>query len=30
MSVEEFGKFFSDDLNATVELAKKADVRPLD
>ena len=30
MSVEEFGKFFRDDLNATVELAKKADVRPLD
>ena len=30
MSVEEFGKFFRDDLNATVELAKKADVKPLD
>jgi tripartite-type tricarboxylate transporter receptor subunit TctC len=30
MSVEEFGKFFRDDLSATVELAKKADVKPLD
>jgi tripartite-type tricarboxylate transporter receptor subunit TctC len=30
MSVEEFGTFFRDDLNATMELAKKADVRPLD
>ncbi|MGA8887528.1 MAG: hypothetical protein WB489_12770, partial [Pseudolabrys sp.] len=30
MSVEEFGNFFRDDLTATVELAKKADVRPLD
>lgn len=30
MSVEEFGKFFRDDLTATVELAKKADLKPLD
>lgn len=30
MSVEEFGKFFRDDLNATVDLAKKAGVKPLD
>jgi tripartite-type tricarboxylate transporter receptor subunit TctC len=30
MSVEEFGKFFRDDLAATVELAKKADLKPLD
>jgi len=30
MSVEEFGKFFRDDLAATVELAKKADLKPID
>jgi len=30
MSVEEFGKFFRDDLAATVELAKKADLKPVD
>jgi tripartite-type tricarboxylate transporter receptor subunit TctC len=30
MSVEEFGKFFREDLAATVELAKKADLKPLD
>jgi tripartite-type tricarboxylate transporter receptor subunit TctC len=30
MSVDEFGKFFRDDLAATVELAKKADIKPLD
>ena len=30
MSVEEFDKFFRDDLAATVELAKKADIKPLD
>jgi len=30
MSAEEFGGFFRDDLNATVELAKKADIKPLD
>lgn len=30
ISVEEFGKFFKDDLAATVELAKKADLKPLD
>jgi tripartite-type tricarboxylate transporter receptor subunit TctC len=30
MSVEEFSIFFRDDLNATVELAKKADIKPLD
>jgi tripartite-type tricarboxylate transporter receptor subunit TctC len=30
MSVEEFGKFFRDDMNATIDLAKKADLKPLD
>ena len=30
VSVEEFGKFFKDDLNATIELAKKADIKSLD
>ena len=30
LSVEEFGKFFIDDLDATVELAKKADIKPID
>jgi len=30
MSVEEFGKFFKDDLAATVELAKQADIKPID
>lgn len=30
ISVEEFGKFFHDDLIATVDLAKKADIKPLD
>lgn len=30
ISVEEFGKFFRDDLAATLELAKKADLKPLD
>ena len=30
ISVEEFGKFFDDDLIATVDLAKKADIKPLD
>jgi len=30
LSVEEFAKFFNDDLAATVELAKKADIKPLD
>ena len=30
MSVEEFGKFFRDDLAATVQLAKEADIRPVD
>ena len=30
LSVEEFGKFFKDDLDATVELAKKADIKPID
>ncbi|MGA7771553.1 MAG: tripartite tricarboxylate transporter substrate-binding protein, partial [Pseudolabrys sp.] len=30
ISVEEFSIFFRDDLNATVELAKKADIKPLD
>jgi tripartite-type tricarboxylate transporter receptor subunit TctC len=30
MSVEEFGKFFADDMAATLELAKKADIKPID
>jgi tripartite-type tricarboxylate transporter receptor subunit TctC len=30
LSVEEFGKFFKNDLDATVELAKKADIKPID
>jgi tripartite-type tricarboxylate transporter receptor subunit TctC len=30
ISSEEFAKFFKDDLAATVELAKKADLKPLD
>jgi tripartite-type tricarboxylate transporter receptor subunit TctC len=30
MSVEEFGKFFTDDMAATLELAKKADIKPID
>lgn len=30
MSVEEFGKFFRDDLAATVQLAKEADIKPVD
>ena len=30
LSVEEFDKFFKDDLAATVDLAKKADIKPLD
>jgi tripartite-type tricarboxylate transporter receptor subunit TctC len=30
MSVEEFGKFFQDDMNATIDLAKKANIRPVD
>jgi tripartite-type tricarboxylate transporter receptor subunit TctC len=30
MSVEEFGQFFRDDLAATVQLAKEADIKPLD
>ncbi|MGB6348674.1 MAG: tripartite tricarboxylate transporter substrate-binding protein [Pseudolabrys sp.] len=30
ISVEEFGKFFNDDLAATVELAKQADIKPID
>jgi tripartite-type tricarboxylate transporter receptor subunit TctC len=30
MSVEEFGKFFQDDYNATRELAKEANLHPLD
>ena len=30
ISVEEFGKFFNEDLAATVELAKRADIKPID
>jgi len=30
MSVEEFGKFFHDDLAATVQLAKDANIQPID
>jgi len=30
ISVEEFEKFFLDDLKATVELAKQADIKPID
>lgn len=30
MSVEEFGKFFRDDMAATIELAKRAGIKPLD
>jgi len=30
MSVEDFAKFFADDFAATAELAKKADIKPLD
>lgn len=30
LSVDEFDKFFKDDLAATVDLAKKADIKPLD
>ncbi len=30
ISSEEFAKFFKDDLTATIELAKKADIKPLD
>jgi len=30
MSVEEFAKFFQDDMAATIDLAKKADIKPLD
>jgi tripartite-type tricarboxylate transporter receptor subunit TctC len=30
MSVEEFGKFFTDDLAATLQLAKEADIKPVD
>jgi tripartite-type tricarboxylate transporter receptor subunit TctC len=30
ISVEEFRKFFNDDLAATVELAKQADIKPID
>ena len=30
ISVEEFGKFFKDDLAATVELARQADIKPID
>lgn len=30
MSVDEFGQFFRDDMNATVDLAKKADIKPID
>lgn len=30
LSVEEFDKFFREDLKATVELAKQADIKPLD
>jgi tripartite-type tricarboxylate transporter receptor subunit TctC len=30
ISVEEFGKFFKEDLAATVELARQADIKPID
>ncbi len=30
LSVDEFAKFFQDDFNATVDLAKRADIKPLD
>jgi tripartite-type tricarboxylate transporter receptor subunit TctC len=30
ISVEEFSKFYNDDLAATVELAKQADIKPID
>jgi tripartite-type tricarboxylate transporter receptor subunit TctC len=30
MSVEDFGKFFRDDMIATIDLAKKAGIKPLD
>lgn len=30
MTVEQFGKFFADDLAATVELARKAQIEPID
>jgi tripartite-type tricarboxylate transporter receptor subunit TctC len=30
MSVEEFGKFFRDDMAATIDLAKRADIKPVD
>jgi tripartite-type tricarboxylate transporter receptor subunit TctC len=30
MSVDEFGKFFREDLAATVQLAKDANVQPID
>lgn len=30
MSVEEFDKFFREDLNATIELARRADIKPVD
>ena len=30
MSVEDFGKFFRDDMAATIELAKQAGIKPLD
>jgi tripartite-type tricarboxylate transporter receptor subunit TctC len=30
ISVEEFGQFFSDDLAATTQLAKEANIQPLD
>ena len=30
ISVEEFTKFFKDDLAATVDLARQADIKPID
>jgi tripartite-type tricarboxylate transporter receptor subunit TctC len=30
MSVEEFGKFFKEDMAATIDLAKQADIKPID
>ncbi len=30
ISADEFGKFFKDDLAATVDLAKQADIKPID
>jgi len=30
MTVDEFGKFFHDDMNATIDLAKRAGIKPLD